>query len=101
MPGDTPFGDDDEDEQAHEAYTTALREGRARLPSVMGDRASGGRDEDDDEGLDDVPDDIMDMSERLVRSSEIEEGIVRVMGGWEERVEGEESAVMGKEEPGD
>jgi len=43
----------------------------------------------------------MEMSERLVRSSEIEEGIVRVMGGWEERADGEESAVMGKEEPGD
>ena len=99
MPGDTPFGDDDEDEQAHEAYTTALKEGRARLPSVGGDRAGSRMDEGDED--EDVPDDIMDMSERLVRSSEIEEGIVRVMGGWEERVEGEESAVMGKEEPGD
>jgi len=97
IPRDTPFGEDDEDEEAHEEYTAALREGRARLPSVG--RARGDQDEDD--GMDDIPDSIMDMSERLVRSSEIEEGIVRVMGGWEERAEGEESAVMGKEEPGD
>jgi len=98
MPRDTPFGEDDEDEEAHEEYTTALREGRARLPSVSG---RDGGNEDEDEGMDDVPDSIMEMSERLVRSSEIEEGIVRVLGGWEERADGEESAVMGKEEPGD
>ena len=103
MPRDTPFGEDDEDEEAHEAYIQALREGRARLPSVVG---VGGRRQDDQDGdgdgdEDDVPDGIMEMSDRLVRSSEIEEGIVRVIGGWEERAEGEESAVMGKEQPGD
>ena len=93
-----PFEDDEDDEEAHEAYEAAVRDGRARLPSVVRE----GDGEDGDEGApDDVPESLMDMSQRLVRSSEIEEGIVRVQGGWEERAEGEESAVMGKEEPGD
>ena len=56
---------------------------------------------DEDDELEDIPESLEAMSERLVRSSEIEEGITRVQGGWEEREEGEESAVMGKEEPGD
>lgn len=41
----------------------------------------------------------MEIGQRLVRSSEIEEGVMRVQGGWEERAEGEESAVMGREGP--
>jgi hypothetical protein len=122
MPNDTPFGEDDEDEEAHEEYTAALREGRLRLPSVSrpagpelderGSKKGKGKgkrkfnwrdqiDEDDEDDLDDVPETLEAMSERLVASSEIEEGIIRVQGGWEERAEGEESAVMGKEEPGD
>ncbi|WRT64256.1 uncharacterized protein IL334_001187 [Kwoniella shivajii] len=104
MPRDTPFDEDEEDEEAHEAYEEALREGRLGLPSV--NRPAGesqgltrmGEDEDD---IDDVPESIMDIGERLVRNSQIEEGVIRVQGGWEERAEGEESAVMGKEEPGD
>jgi hypothetical protein len=48
-----------------------------------------------------MPDSIMEIGQRLVRSSQIEESVVRVQGGWEERGEGEESAVMGREEPGD
>jgi hypothetical protein len=113
--GDTPFGQEDEDEEAHSAYLTALREGRWRLPSVSGfsrekseERRSVRRDvldyDDDGEGEgdgDDVPDSLEVMSGRLVRSSQIEEGILRVQGGWEEMVEGEESAVLGKEEPGE
>ncbi|OCF55347.1 hypothetical protein L486_06827 [Kwoniella mangroviensis CBS 10435] len=105
MPRDTPFDEDEEDEEAHEAYEEALRQGRLRLPSVnrpAGDQSSGlTRMNDDDEDLDDVPESIMDIGERLVRNSQIEEGVIRVQGGWEERAEGEESAVMGKEEPGD
>lgn len=58
-------------------------------------------DDDDDEDMDDMPDSIMEIGQRLVRSSQIEESVVRVQGGWEERGEGEESAVMGREEPGD
>ncbi|WWC86368.1 uncharacterized protein L201_001244 [Kwoniella dendrophila CBS 6074] len=103
MPRDTPFDEDEEDEEAHEAYEEALREGRMRLPSV--NRPAGGENGltrmDDDDDLDDVPESIMDIGERLVRNSQIEEGVIRVQGGWEERAEGEESAVMGKEEPGD
>ncbi|WWD17775.1 hypothetical protein CI109_102216 [Kwoniella shandongensis] len=103
MPRDTPFEEDEEDEEAHEAYEEALREGRLRLPSVS--RPAGGdgseRGDDDDLDLDDVPESIMDIGERLVRNSQIEQGVVRVQGGWEERIDGEESAVMGKEEPGD
>ena len=117
IPRDTPFDEDDEDMEAHEEYTLALREGRLRLPSVSrpagtpapesptfsrrGVRRSvyDGRDDEEDE--DDVPDSLGVMSQRLVRSSEMEERIVRVQGGWEERLEGEESAVMGREEPGD
>ena len=99
MPRDTPFGEDDEDEEAHEAFTEAVKSGRARLPSVA---LRDGEERDVEEGdEDDVPESILDMSQRLVRSSVIEEGIVRVQGGWEERAEGEESAVMGKEESGD
>ncbi|WWD09523.1 hypothetical protein V865_007650 [Kwoniella europaea PYCC6329] len=104
MPRDTPFDEDEEDEEAHEAYEEALREGRLRLPSVKrpaGDQSGLTRMSDDDEDLDDVPESIMDIGERLVRNSQIEEGVIRVQGGWEERAEGEESAVMGKEEPGD
>lgn len=119
---DTPFGEDDEDEEAHEEYTTALREGRLRLPSVSrpagpeldergmkkkgkGKRKASWRDEvgddDDDDELDDIPETLEAMSQRLVASSEIEEGLIRIQGGWEERADGEESAVMGREEPGD
>ena len=118
MPRDTPFGEDDEDEEAHTEYTEALREGRLRLPSLSrpagpelderGKKKKGKRkmdwslvDDDDDDDLDDMPETLEAMSERLVASSEIEEGIIRVQGGWEERAEGEESAVMGREEPGD
>ncbi|WWC99801.1 hypothetical protein V866_006709 [Kwoniella sp. B9012] len=104
MPRDTPFDEDEEDEEAHEAYEEALREGRLRLPSVnrpAGDQSGLTRMNDDDDDLDDVPESIMDIGERLVRNSQIEEGVIRVQGGWEERAEGEESAVMGKEEPGD
>jgi hypothetical protein len=57
-------------------------------------------DEDEDE-VEDVPESILEIGQRLVRSSEIEESVVRVQGGWEELREGEESAVMGREEPGD
>lgn len=116
MPRDTPFGEDDEDEEAHEEYTTALREGRLRLPSVsrpagpeLDDGKKKGKKrkarawalDDDDDDDDDVPETMEAMSERLVASSQIEEGIVRIQAGWEERAEGEESAVMGREEPGD
>jgi hypothetical protein len=117
LPRDTPFEDDEEDEEAHEQYTAALREGRYRLPSVsrpagpeLDERGKKGKgkkrrlaslaDEDSDDE-DDMPETLEAMSERLVASSEIEEGIVRVQGGWEERADGEESAVMGREEPGD
>lgn len=120
MPRDTPFGEDDEDEEAHEEYTTALREGRLRLPSVsrpagadlddLGKKGKGRKrkarewslaEQEEEEDGDDIPETMEAMSERLVRSSEIEEGIVRIQAGWEERAEGEESAVMGREEPGD
>jgi hypothetical protein len=108
IPSNTPFGDDEEDEEAHEAYTEALREGRLRLPSVSN---PDGEDEEErgvrrrryteegDENVDDIPDGMMRIGERLVRSSEIEEGVNRVQGGWEERADGEESAVMGREDP--
>lgn len=117
MPGDTPFGEDDEDEEAHEEYTAALREGRLRLPSVS--RPAGPEldaiskkskkrrremsllEDDEDEELDDIPDTLQAISQRLVHSSEIEEGVIRVQGGWEERADGEQSAVLGSEEPGD
>lgn len=56
-------------------------------------------DDDDDENVDDIPDGMMRIGERLVRSSQIEQGVNRVQAGWEERVDGEESAVMGREEP--
>jgi len=104
IPSNTPFGDDEEDEEAHEAYTEALREGRLRLPSVSNpdgeeERGVRRRYDDDEFNVDDVPDGMMRIGERLVRSSEIEEGVNRVQGGWEERADGEESAVMGREDP--
>ncbi|ORY33710.1 hypothetical protein BCR39DRAFT_518730 [Naematelia encephala] len=113
---DLTVDDDEEDEEQHQLYTQALREGRLRLPSVsrpagidMGETTSQGRRsvrrgiglDDDDEDEDDMPETLEAMSQRLVRSSEIEEGVTRVQGGWEERAAGEESAVMGREEPGD
>lgn len=122
IPRDTPFGEDDEDEETHEEYTNALREGRLRLPSVSrpagtpepeewgrkkgkrsARRAMSARSmiDEDDEDLDDIPESLEAMSGRLVRISEIEESVVRVQGGWEEKGEGEESAVMGREEQGD
>lgn len=96
IPRDTPFGDDEEDEDEHEAYAEALREGRFRLPSV----AQRDDDDEDDNPMDE-PEGMMAIGERLVRASEIEEGVVRTAGGWQERAEGEESAVFGREEPGD
>ena len=108
IPSNTPFGDDEEDEEAHEAYTEALREGRFRLPSVSNPDGEGEEErgvrrrrysEDEDGNVDDIPDGMMRIGERLVRSSEIEEGVNRVQGGWEERADGEESAVMGREDP--
>ncbi|WVQ77079.1 hypothetical protein IAR50_006762 [Cryptococcus sp. DSM 104548] len=108
MPRDTPFDEDEEDEEAHEEYLNALREGRSRLPSVFhpsGEKSKGKgkrrRDEDEDEDEDDVPESLQDIGARLVRNSQIEEGVVRVQGGWEERSAGEESAVIGREEPGE
>ena len=118
MPGDTAFGEDDEDEDEHEAYMAALREGRLRLPSVSrpagpeldppeqsgrkGKRSrTASRAPDYEDDVRDFPEGLEVLSERLVRSSEIEESVVRVQGGWEERADGEESAVMGREEPGD
>ncbi|OXG37661.1 hypothetical protein C359_05038 [Cryptococcus neoformans Bt120] len=107
MPRDTPF---DEDEEEHEIYLSALAEGRQRLPSVFhpagegGGRGRGrgrGREEEEEEEEEDIPESVIDIGERLVRNSEIEQGVVRVQGGWEERGDGEESAVMGREEPGD
>lgn len=113
IPSNTPFGDDEEDEEAHEAYTEALREGRLRLPSVSRPDGTPAPDEeergvrrrrysevDDDEGnVDDIPDGMMRIGERLVRSSQMEDGVNRIQGGWEERADGEESAVMGREDP--
>ncbi|KAL7424798.1 hypothetical protein Q5752_000482 [Cryptotrichosporon argae] len=94
LPRDTPF--DDEDDELHEAYEAALREGRRRLPSV------GPRDDAaDDDVMMDLPEGMREIGQRLVRSSQIEEGVIRSLGGWEEREAGEESAVLGKEEPGD
>lgn len=121
MRHETPI-DDEEDEEAHEAYTEALREGRLRLPSISrpdGTPAPGEEDdgssrsvrrrrfdsaslrgeEDEDGNVEDIPDGMMRIGERLVRSSQIEEGVNRVQGGWEERADGEESAVMGREDP--
>lgn len=108
MPRDTPFDEDEEDEEEHEIYLSALAEGRQRLPSVFhpagegGGRGRGrGRGREEEEGEEDIPESVVDIGERLVRNSEIEQGVVRVQGGWEERGDGEESAVMGREEPGD
>ncbi|WVQ85095.1 hypothetical protein IAT38_007259 [Cryptococcus sp. DSM 104549] len=102
---DTPFDGDEEDEEAHEAYEEALRVGRLRLPSVRPGGGEGGendgRGQYDWEAEEDVPESVVEIGERLVRNSEIEKGVVRVQGGWEERGEGEESAVMGREEPGE
>lgn len=93
-PADTPYDLDEEDEEAHEEYTQALREGRLRLPSV-----APREDEDEDENPDDVPDGIEKMGERMMLTSIIEEGVVRNYGGWEERAEGEDSDVLGRQEP--
>ncbi|OXC67961.1 hypothetical protein AYX13_03414 [Cryptococcus neoformans] len=108
MPRDTPFDEDEEDEEEHEIYLSALAEGRQRLPSVFhpagegGGRGRGrGRGREEEEEEEDIPESVVDIGERLVRNSEIEQGVVRVQGGWEERGDGEESAVMGREEPGD
>lgn len=115
MPRDTPFDQDEEDEEAHQAYLEALREGRVRLPSVS--RPAGAEvvmsktqrrsvrraieaEEEEEEG-EDEPEGMGAMSGRLVRNSEVEERVVRVYGGWEEREEGEDSAVMGREIPGE
>lgn len=97
IPRDTPFDEDEEDEDEHEAYAAALREGRLRLPSVM-EREDY---DDDEENPDDMPETMMAIGERLVRASQIEENVIRSVGGWEERGEGEESAVLGREEPGE
>ncbi|TXT09037.1 hypothetical protein VHUM_02511 [Vanrija humicola] len=97
IPRDTPFDEDEEDEDEHEAYAAALREGRLRLPSVM-EREDY---DDDEENPDDMPETMLAIGERLVRASEIEENVIRSVGGWEERGEGEESAVLGREEPGE
>jgi hypothetical protein len=97
IPRDTPFDEDEEDDDAHEQYTAALREGRLRLPSVAPRMA----DEDEEDNPLDEPEGMMAIGERLVRASEIEEAVVRTHGGWEERGEGEDSAVFGREEPGD
>jgi hypothetical protein len=96
IPRDTPFGDDEEDEDEHEAYAEALRAGRYRLPSV-----APREEEEEEENPFDEPEGMMAIGERLVRASQIEEGVVRSHGGWEERGEGEDSAVFGREEPGD
>lgn len=100
---------DEEDEEAHERYTAALREGRVRLPSVS--RPAGGADmgkserrslkrriEEEEDGDDDEPEGMERLGERLVKASEMEEGVIRVVGGWEERGVGETSEVMGREE---
>lgn len=96
MPRDTPFDNDEEDEDEHEAYAEALREGRFRLPSVV-PRAPG---EDEDNPFDE-PEGMMAMGERLVHSSQIEESVIRNAAGWEEMGEGESSEVLGRQEPGD
>lgn len=93
-PADTPFDLDEEDEDAHEEYTQALREGRLRLPSV-----APREDDDDDDNPDDIPEGIEKMGERMMQSSIIEEGVVRNYGGWQERAVGEDSEVLGREDP--
>ena len=106
LPSDTPFDQDEEDELAHQSYLDALRDGRVRLPSVsrpagteLGktERRSVKRqielDEDEDE-----PEGMESLSGRLVRNSEMEERVVRVHGGWEERDADEVRAVMGPDE---
>lgn len=104
---------DEEDEEAHERYTAALREGRVRLPSVS--RPAGGADmgkserrnlkrridEEEDEFMDDEPEGMEKLGERLVHASQMEESVVRVTGGWEERAVGESSEVLGREEAGE
>lgn len=95
MPRDTPFGEDEEDEDEHEAYAEALREGRFRLPSVV-PRTAG----EDDIPFDE-PEGMMAMGERLVHASQIEESVIRNAAGWEELDEGEASEVLGRQEPGD
>jgi hypothetical protein len=107
MPGDTPFDQDEEDELAHQSYMDALRDGRVRLPSVSRpagtdlskmQRRTVRREIEQDEEDDDEPEGMESLSERLVRNSEMEERVVRVHGGWEEREADEVSAVMGPDE---
>ncbi|EIW72486.1 hypothetical protein TREMEDRAFT_25871 [Tremella mesenterica DSM 1558] len=111
---DTPFEDDEEDEEEHEAYEVALREGRMRLPSVnrpagsepgkgkgKGKKRLYERYDEEEEEEEDIPDGMERIGDRLMRNSMIEQDVLRVQGGWEEMLEGEESAVLGKEEPGD
>lgn len=115
IPSDTPFDQDEEDEIAHQAMLEAVRNGRMRLPSVS--RPAGAEEgmnktakrslkrrieqEEEEEGEEDEPEGVERLGERLSRNSEVEDRVVRVYGGWEERGEGEESAVMGREMPGE
>ncbi|CAK9781224.1 hypothetical protein CC85DRAFT_289063 [Cutaneotrichosporon oleaginosum] len=96
MPRDTPFDNDEEDEEEHEAFAEALRDGRFRLPSV----APREQDDEDDNPFDE-PEGMMALGERLVHASQIEEGVYRNAAGWEEMGEGEESDVLGRQEPGE
>ena len=107
LPSDTPFDQDEEDELAHQAYLDALRDGRVRLPSVSrpaatdlskNERRSAKRQLEQDDDDDDEPEGMESFGERLVRNSEMEERVVRVHGGWEEREADETSAVMGPDE---
>ncbi len=96
MPRDTPFDNDEEDEEEHEAFAEALRDGRFRLPSV----APRAQDDEDDNPFDE-PEGMMALGERLIHASQIEEGVYRNAAGWEEMGEGEASDVLGPQEPGD
>ncbi|GMK55372.1 hypothetical protein CspeluHIS016_0204280 [Cutaneotrichosporon spelunceum] len=96
MPRDTPFDNDEEDEEEHEAFAEALRDGRFRLPSVA-PRTQ----DDEDENPFDEPEGMMALGERLVHVSQIEESVIRNAAGWEEMGEGESSDVLGPQEPGD
>ncbi|BEJ16117.1 hypothetical protein CspHIS471_0507220 [Cutaneotrichosporon sp. HIS471] len=95
MPRDTPFDNDEEDEEEHEAFAEALRDGRFRLPSV----APRTQDEEDENPFDE-PEGMMALGERLVHASQIEESVIRNAAGWEEMGEGETSDVLGPQEPG-
>ncbi|WVN85168.1 uncharacterized protein L203_100313 [Cryptococcus depauperatus CBS 7841] len=106
MPRDTPFDEDEEDEEAHIDYLSALSLGWPNLPGTTHPAGSQPRHRQRSDSVileeeeEDMPESIVGMSERLMRNSEIEKGVVRVQGGWEERGEGEDSAVMGNEESG-